>query len=224
MVWPLISRRCSNPLEIIVKTIPVRNDLPVTTRFYLASWPTRRRAARPGITLALGSGVRQAAGKILALSLQFLRNNPAQRVEEFRVPLKFHVPLVRIDSEQLVHLLNVYSGEFVQIEIFDSRQEADWRLGRACNSFTALENPFQNAHVVPETRPEKFAISVFTEPIHVKDQRRPGESLTHLEPMREIIANVVAAERQHRHGIAPHLPDCACCGGGRLRSHCRADI
>ena len=44
----------------------------------------------------------------------------------------------------------------------------------------------------------------------------------HLEPMAEVVADVVAAERQHRHRIAPHHADLAGRGRGGLRTHRRA--
>ena len=58
----------------------------------------------------------------------------------------------------------------------------------------------------------------------MKNQRRIGQPLAGFEPMPEIIANVVTAERKHCHGIAPDLPDRSgsCCGS--LRRHGRAYI
>ena len=46
----------------------------------------------------------------------------------------------------------------------------------------------------------------------------------HLDPVAEIVAHVVAAEGQHRHGIAPHFADRARGGGRHFRAHGGADI
>ena len=45
-----------------------------------------------------------------------------------------------------------------------------------------------------------------------------------LEPVLEIIAHVVAAEGQHGHRVAAHLPDRAGGGGGHFRAHRGADV
>ena len=46
----------------------------------------------------------------------------------------------------------------------------------------------------------------------------------HHDPVAEVVAHVVAAERQHGHRVAAHLADGAGGGGGGLRAHGGADV
>src|SRR2546423_3542439 len=100
-------------------------------------------------------------------------------------------------------------------------QPADGRLERATASLAAVDDPFEHAHVFTETGPQEFSVSAFAKPIHIKDQRRVAESLTDVEPVLEIIPDVVSAEWQHFHRVAAHSPygTGGICGG--LRSHRR---
>jgi hypothetical protein len=47
---------------------------------------------------------------------------------------------------------------------------------------------------------------VLAEPVDVEDARRDRERALHLDPVAEVVAHVIAAEGQHGHGIAAHLP------------------
>src|SRR3984893_19516817 len=58
----------------------------------------------------------------------------------------------------------------------------------------------------------------------MENARRPAERTLHLDPVAEIIAHVIAAERQHSHGIAAYLADFPACCGGHLRAHSGADV
>src|SRR5580693_2364433 len=69
-------------------------------------------------------------------------------------------------------------------------------------AFDAVEHPFQDAHVFAVTGPEKFSIFISAEPVHMENLGRVLNLPSHLEPMPEIIAHVVTAERKHGHGIA----------------------
>src|SRR2546423_14903159 len=103
-------------------------------------------------------------------------------------------------------------------------QPADGRLERATASLAAVDDPFEHAHVFTETGPEEFSVSAFAKPIHIKDQRRVAESFTNVEPVLEIIPDVVSAEGQHRHWIAPHSPYGPRSGCGGFRRPPRAQI
>ena len=89
-----------------------------------------------------------------------------------------------------------------------------WRSRRPCPDLRTLENPLQHAQVVAEAGPEELAAFVGAEPVHAEDPRRLRQRRADVEPVREVVAHVVAAERQHRHGIAPQHADLA---GGRRR-------
>src|SRR5437667_1957057 len=101
-------------------------------------------------------------------------------------------------------------------------QPADGRLERATASLAAVDDPFEHAHVFTETGPEEFSVRAFAKPIHVKNQRRIGEPLSDIQPVLKIIADVVSAEGQHRHWVAPHSPYGTSGGCGGFRRHRRA--
>ena len=54
--------------------------------------------------------------------------------------------------------------------------------------------------------------------------RRIGYLAAELEPVVPVPGHVVAAERQHRHRVAPDRADRAGCGRGRLGAHRRAEV
>src|ERR1700721_1771485 len=55
----------------------------------------------------------------------------------------------------------------------------------------AVDNPFENAHVFPESGPDELAVRVFAEPVHMEYARGFGQAALHLEPMAEIVAHVI---------------------------------
>ena len=99
--------------------------------------------------------------------------------------------------------------QLFQVEIVWARQPANGRFERAACPFAAINDPFEHAHILTEARPEEFSVRAFAEPVHVEDERRIGETFSDVHPMAEIIADVVSAERQHRHRIAPDFADSA---------------
>src|SRR5438874_685003 len=127
-----------------------------------------------------------------------------------------------VDLEQFIDAF-VIDLEPGKIEIVNAGQKTDGRFDRA-GIFATVEDPFENAHIIAEARPEKFSVRAFAEPVHIKYERRIAQALSDFEPVPKIIADVVTAERQHRHRIAPDLTDRAGRGGGCFRSHGRAEI
>ena len=91
-------------------------------------------------------------------------------------------------------------------------------FGRAL-ALHAIDHPEEDAQVLAEAGPEEPAVRAGAEPVHVEDGGRTGELAAHVEPVLEVVGHVVAAERQHGHGIAAHDADLAGGGGGRLRAH-----
>ena len=65
---------------------------------------------------------------------------------------------------------------------------------------------------------------VLAEPVDVEDARRLAELALHLDPVAEIVAHVIAAEGQHRHGIAANFADGARGGRRHFRAHGGADV
>src|SRR6202158_6377899 len=69
---------------------------------------------------------------------------------------------------------------------------------------SALHDPFQNAHVVAKSRPQKLSLLVSSEPIDKEDTRFVREGAAHANPMLEVVAHVVATEGQHGEEVPPH--------------------
>src|SRR3546814_1254353 len=80
-------------------------------------------------------------------------------------------------------------------------------------------HPFQNAQVVAEARPQEAAVVALAEPVDVEHLRQLRAGLVERQPVAEVVGEVVAAERLHRHRVAAHHADLAGGRGGGLRAH-----
>ena len=87
-----------------------------------------------------------------------------------------------------------------------------------------MKDPLEYAQVLTDTRPDELPVGVLPEPVDAADPRRLRYRLAHREPIAKIIADVIAAKRQHREGIAAHFADGAGRGGSRLGAHRRGLI
>src|SRR5690349_821054 len=105
-----------------------------------------------------------------------------------------------------------------------SWQPTNGRLERRACSFTPVDDPLENAHVFAKARPEELPVSAFSKPVYAKDLRRIRQLCTDVQPMLEILADVISAEWQHRHRIASHLANCAGRGRGSFRCHGGAKV
>ena len=83
----------------------------------------------------------------------------------------------------------------------------------------AVDDPLQHAEVFAVAGPEELAVFVAAEPIDVEDPRRILQAAAEVEPMAEVVAHVVAAERQHGERIAADLAELAEGGGGHFGTH-----
>src|SRR5579864_90959 len=162
-------------------------------------------------------------GESVVLGEELSRHILAEGIEKFLLRLELLFPFVALDSEQRTHRLPGDIKVF-EVEIFRARNGADLCFGAAAAPLAAIKDPLQDSHVFAETGPQKFSVRIFAKPIHMKDERRITEARANLEPMLKVLAHVVPAERQHRHGIAPNLANCAGCRGGRFRTHGGADV
>src|SRR6266581_2896858 len=108
------------------------------------------------------------------------------------------LPFLVIDSQNLddAFVLHVQIGK---IEIVWAGQPANGRFDRAARLFAAVDDPFEDAHVVAKTGPEKLPVHAFAEPVRVKDEWRICQALSDIDPMLEVITDVISAEWQHRH-------------------------
>src|ERR1700721_4657228 len=93
------------------------------------------------------------------------------------------------------------------------------RFAAAGLAFAAIDDPAQHAQIFSKPWPEKFSSAVLAEPIDVKDLRRGLQFGADIDPMRPVIAEVIAGERLPGHGIPPHHADGLC---GRCRRFRRA--
>ena len=126
-----------------------------------------------------------------------------------------------IEAKEFVNGV-VIDVELRKIEIVRAGQPADWRFECAAASLASVDDPFEHAHVFTETGPKEFPVRAFAKPIHVEDERWIGELLSNIEPMLKVLPDVVTAEGQHRHWVAPHSPYGTGGGCGGFRSHGRA--
>src|SRR5258708_33212613 len=63
---------------------------------------------------------------------------------------------------------------------------------------SAVHDPFEDTHVFAIARPDELSLRILAEPVYVENPRRDAQRALHLDPVPEIIAHVVTAERQHR--------------------------
>ncbi len=105
------------------------------------------------------------------------------------------------------------------VDVFVTRHPADGGFFGHAMACGAVHDPLQDAHVVAEAWPQELALFVFAEPVHVEDARTLAETTLHGDPVAEVVAHVVAAERQHGHGVTAHFADGARSGSRHLTAH-----
>src|ERR1700731_298545 len=155
--------------------------------------------------------------QLFALVLQLLWHYSVERIKEIAMRLQLFLPFSVVDPKKLGHALMI-DVETVEIDVVYSGQPTNRRFGSAAAAFTSVDDPLQDAHVIAKARPKKISGLSFAEPVHIKYERRIGQPLSDIDPVPKIVADVVAAERQHRHRIAPNLANCAGSSGRRFRN------
>src|SRR5690348_10245272 len=131
-----------------------------------------------------------------------LAGEPPAEVAEEPVEIGESVePLVAIPRERPLHPapIDVEPGE---VEAVRGGNEAERRLHGLAATMDAIDHPLEDARVLAVARPEEAPFRVAPEPVHAEDLGRMDEARAHGEPMGEVVAHVVAAERDHGHGIA----------------------
>ena len=134
---------------------------------------------------------------------------------------RFHEAVSTDCSSSKAGLREIQSGP---VEILEPGHPPDAGFLRQGAAAHAVDDPLQHAHVLAEAGPHEPSVCVLPEPVHVEDLGRLAQRALHLDPVPEVIAHVIAAERSHRHRIAadgPHTTD-GCRRG--LRAHRRADV
>src|ERR1700704_5602999 len=128
---------------------------------------------------------------------------PAEGVEEGTEVGEGIQPLVAVPGQRPIHASTV-DVEAAEIEIVGGGNEAERGLDGPAAAVDAVDHPLEDARVLTVARPQEAALSVTPEPVHAEDLRRMDGSGAHGEPVREVAAHVVAAKRNHGHGIAAH--------------------
>src|SRR5262245_26387737 len=135
----------------------------------------------------------------------------AEGIEKIALALEIILPSLAVDGYQLID---------IGLGNFDSFAAQARRLrhivyrsfSRLAVAFATLRDPTQDSQVFVKAWPQKSVALVALEPVDAEDLRWMGGLLGHWQPMVSVIGHVVAAERQHRYGIAPHRTHSA---GGR---------
>ena len=97
-----------------------------------------------------------------------------------------------------------------KVDILLEREVADSRLGGLNLAVDTVADPLENAAVVAEAGPHEATVVALAEPVDEVDLRKlrsVGAGTLHLEPVLEVVGDVVAEERKHRHRIAADLTD-----------------
>src|SRR5262245_57898185 len=122
-------------------------------------------------------------------------------VEELLLAAQRVAPAVDVDLEELLALCRSESRP-LEIERAARGNHPDGRFHSVRLAPAAGDDPLQDAQVLAEAGPEELSVSAAQEPVHAEDARGLGELRAHFEPVPEVVAHVVAAERQHGEGVA----------------------
>src|SRR5690606_33478968 len=165
-----------------------------------------RTASRPTATHACDARARppspsaEGVDDPPVLLAQALREAIAEAFEIGAEILHLRAPLRRVDREQLRERLG-RDIETRDIEILRPRQIPDRLLDGPRAPLASVDDPAQHPQVLAEAGPEEAAVRVAPKPVHVEDLRQRARPLGEAEPVRPVVAVVVAAERLHRHRI-----------------------
>src|SRR2546421_313702 len=136
----------------------------------------------------------------------------------------FLLPLAHFDSLDFFKLVGAEIAQAGKIEIFLSRHPTEGGLGGADAAMTTVHNPFEDAHVLAKSGPEKVPGLIFAEPIDMIDPRRIFNPPPHIEPVTKVITHIITAKREHGHRVPAQLAGAALSRGGHLRAHGGARI
>src|SRR4051812_6279417 len=183
---------------------------------------TRTRTCNEARNLSVPGLDQPALRQPVLEDLQLVPHGAGQLVAELLEPLgdlrDLLAPLVLVDGEGLVDLL----GGHVQtrdVERVRRGDVPDRGLLRRGGALEALDDPLEHPAVLAEARPQEAAVLVAAEPVHVEDARQLDGVvlLAGLHPVAEVVAGVVADERQHGERVAADDADRARGSRRRLR-------
>src|SRR5665213_2319230 len=109
--------------------------------------------------------------------------------EELFVSDHFFLPGFAIDSLQGIELL-LWEVHTLPMDVLITRRPADRRFPAPSTSVGAVDDPLQNAHVLPEAGPQELAVLVLAEPVHMEDTGSACKTALDLDPVTEVITHV----------------------------------
>src|SRR6202140_2746218 len=113
----------------------------------------------------------------------------------------FGEPALHVHAEQFG---DIRGGKVKSLRIQVRRfgEPTNRRIHSVHSAIAAFEDPFQHTAVLAVSGPEEFAVVVGAEPINVKDLGQVcAAPEADLEIVGEVIAHIVAAEREHGHRV-----------------------
>ena len=169
--------------------------------------------------------------------LETERSQMSRHVLHVFYPLLLFIQLIKDDAgkvaarlvnEELLRLLDVLCpvifGHAEQLLLVDPvqslgtdrprlGQKPDWaRLGNVLVVDSSTD-PVDDSHVLAEARPQELALLVQAEPVDVEDLGHVSPGLVHVQPVLQVVTEVVAEEWPHRHRVVHDL--LACTHGGQ---------
>src|SRR5260370_29937905 len=99
--------------------------------------------------------------------------------------LELLLPLGRVDAKRTLDRFAA-GLEAAEIEVPQTRHEADRRLHRARATGRAVDDPLEHAHVLAVARPQVAPVVALAEPVHQEDLRPPRHATEHREPRAEV--------------------------------------
>ena len=139
--------------------------------------------------------VGQAGFQAFQLVAQFLRQTVAEFLVMFFDFGGFLHPNVFVDFQNALQGFDIEILQVSQVNVFSLGHVTDGGFVGVNLAFATVDDPVQHTDVIAEAGPYKVAFIVGTEPVNVEDLGSfVAQFLTHIQPVLEIVAHVVAAE------------------------------
>ncbi|GMR35871.1 hypothetical protein PMAYCL1PPCAC_06066 [Pristionchus mayeri] len=153
------------------------------------------------------------------LSRQICANLKFEELPHF---LRILSPVLLGNTHQLVQLSAL---ESLQVQRLLRGYSSDGGLlSDALDSIESLDDPVDHTDVLSVSRPQELALGALAEPVHVVDLRHLSSWLIEVDPVLEILAEVVSHEGTHRHRVVHHLLALVLCSGSGLRFEAGASV
>src|SRR3954447_8981103 len=111
------------------------------------------------------------------------------------MPQQLLEPFVALDRHELAIAIAHTGIQACPFQVSSARHPTEHTFSRTRSSTAAIDHPLQHAHVFSVTRPKKLAVAVAPEPVHREDAWWVRDAATHLQPVIEVVAHVIAAKR-----------------------------